>query len=68
VNTIYRFRLRTRNLCQPVESYGILSLSCFSMVLIRVVIEIVVMTCEVFFFFLVLMLDELFSAIVIVFK
>jgi len=68
VNTIYHFRLHTRNLCQHVESYGILSLFCFSMVLIRVVIEIIVMTCEVFGFLPVLKLDELFSAIVIVFK
>jgi len=50
VNTTYHFNLHTRNLCQHGESYGILSLSCFSMVLVRVAIEIVVMTSEVFGF------------------
>ena len=50
MNTVYHFRLHTRNLCQHSESYGILSLSCFTMVLVRVVIEIVVMIGEVFDF------------------
>jgi len=50
VNTVYHFRLHIRNLCQHSESYGILSPSFFTMVLVRVVIEIVVMTGEVFGF------------------